>query len=194
MNRFKMMLIGMLVLITFIVVPSIGAQMVEQEGRETLVRASTLMDLEITDTQGNEIGSVGDLIVSRDGNVEYVVLAEGWQFLGIGEQDFIPIPWDMVLLRDYTEGDDQLFVNVDEETIRQAPTFTDEEYEAFVRGDMDQDVRGYYGVEERQRDRQDMQREDDRQRDRDDGLLEDDDAEDDQRPRGQGRVGEGAVQ
>jgi sporulation protein YlmC with PRC-barrel domain len=167
MDKIKIVLLGMLVMVAFAVAPvyaaeegtdtqqgagegygqdqEFGQQMGEQEGS---IRASELMDKSVKDQQGNEIGSVEDLIVSQEGEVEFLILSEGAEFLGIGEEEFIPIPWDQVDAQGYSPDQDELTVNVDEQTLREAPTFTDDEWQTFTQGDMDQEVRGYYGQEQ----------------------------------------------
>lgn len=153
MKKFKITLIGMLAMVMFLAAPASAEMEADQMGRQeqASIRVSELMDLTVHDQQGNEIGDVSDLVVSREGEVEFLIVSEGAQFLGLGEEDLIPIPWDMVQADQFIPDEDIITVNVDEQTLREAPTFTDDQWEAFTRGDMDQQVRGYY--DERDHDR-----------------------------------------
>jgi sporulation protein YlmC with PRC-barrel domain len=180
MDKIRMILIGMLMMVAFVVAPAYGAERTtEQPGtdqqtgvegaapgehlegqdqqqqygeqqvgqQEGALRASELMDKSVKDQQGNDLGKVSDLVINQQGEVEFIVLSEGAEFLGIGEEEFIPIPWDQVDARGYDEEADAVMVNVDEQTLRDAPTFTEDQWQTFTQGDMDQEVRGYYGTD-----------------------------------------------
>jgi sporulation protein YlmC with PRC-barrel domain len=184
MDKIRMILIGMLMMVAFVAAPVYGAEGTTDEQRgadqqtgvegaapgehlegqdqqlgeqqfgqqEGSLRVSELMDKSIQDQQGNDLGSVSDLVVSQQGEVEFIVLSEGTEFLGIGEEEFIPIPWDQVDVSGYQQDADAIMVNVDEQTLRDAPKFTDDQWQTFTQGDMDQEVRGYYGTDAQQHD------------------------------------------
>jgi sporulation protein YlmC with PRC-barrel domain len=178
MNNIKMTLIGMLVIMAFVVTPvyaqgvgdgttgtqpGVGQQdrdlMGQQEGK---IQASELMDKQVHDQQGNEIGNVSDLVSNQQGEVEFLVISEGTEFLGLGEEDLIPIPWDMVQAQQFRPDDDAITIALDEQALRDAPTFTNDDWEAFTQGEMDQEVRGYYdqhgpAMQERDQWQQDQQ-------------------------------------
>lgn len=169
MNTFKTTLMVLIVMITLVV----GLALAEDEragngmdhmAREGSIRASEFIDLDVVDQQGNELGSVNDILISRKGKAAFLILSEGGGFLGIGEEDLTPIPWDMIQAEEYSPDRDEITVAVDEEALRDAPSFSDndEDWRAVTQGEMDQDVRGYYGVEDRGRDDQDRQMHDDR--------------------------------
>ncbi len=158
MKTIKMILLGLLVMLTFVVTPAIGAEGEHAMG-EGHIRGSELMDKEVHDQQGNELGSVNDLVISRDGEVEFLVVSENG-LLGIGEEELTPIPFDKVDLDAYTEEDDAITVKIDQQQFTEAPSFSDDQWETFTRGEMDQEVRGYYEEEGMQHDPQDDTRED----------------------------------
>ncbi len=58
-------------------------------------RAEHLLDSEVQDTQGEEIGEVEDLIIGPDGQIQKVVIEAGG-FLDIGDTHFA-MPWDEVV-------------------------------------------------------------------------------------------------
>jgi sporulation protein YlmC with PRC-barrel domain len=146
MKNFKLTLIGMLVIMIF-AVPASAQMTGDQMGQQGSVRVSELMDMTVIGQQGNEIGSVSDILVSREGELEYLIVSEGAAFLGLGEEDLIPIPWDKVQADRITAEDDEITVALDEQTLNEAPTFTDDQWEAFTRGDMDEQVRGFYDTQ-----------------------------------------------
>jgi len=90
---------------------------------------------------GDKLGSVYNFMVDkRTGEVEYAVLQFGGLF-GIGS-NYYPLPWDML---DYEESRGGYVVDIDKETLEQAPSYaagSEPEFdEAYGRG-----VYGYYGL------------------------------------------------
>ncbi len=78
--------------------------------------------MEVSD-QWEDIGEVGDILLSRDGQVEAVVLDIGG-FLGIGEKH-VAIKMDQVHMVNDTDANNDYFlvVNLDRATIESAPEF-----------------------------------------------------------------------
>ncbi len=175
MTKIKMTLMGLLVMMTLVVTPVFGAEgeqgaMGEQEQQQQgHIRGSELMDKEVHDQQGNELGSVNDLVISREGEIEFLVVSEGDGLLGLGEDELTPIPFDKVDLDAFTEEDDAIVVQIDQQQFTEAPSFSDDQWETFTQGEMDQEVRGYYGEEEGVRERMEHERDE----------WEDDDDDDD---------------
>jgi sporulation protein YlmC with PRC-barrel domain len=54
-------------------------------GFEVTVRASSIIDGVAKNTQGEDLGEVDDLIVSRNGQIKKVILSVGW-YLGVGDK------------------------------------------------------------------------------------------------------------
>jgi sporulation protein YlmC with PRC-barrel domain len=52
---------------------------------EVSVRASTIIDRVANNAQGEELGEVDDLIMSRNGKINRVILSVGW-YLGVGDK------------------------------------------------------------------------------------------------------------
>lgn len=147
MTKIKMTLMGLLVMMTFVVTPVIGAEGEQaMGGQEGHIRGSELMDKEVHDQQGNELGSVSDLVLSRQGEAEFLIVSEGGT-LGIGGSDLTPIPWDQVEADKFSKEDEAITVQIDQQKFSEAPTFSDDEWETFTQGQMDQEVRGYYEQE-----------------------------------------------
>jgi sporulation protein YlmC with PRC-barrel domain len=56
------------------------------------VRASNVTGTTVYNTQGENIGSIDDIVIGkRDGRVKYAIMSFGG-FLGIGES-YHPLPW-----------------------------------------------------------------------------------------------------
>lgn len=116
--------------------------------RHDAIQASSLMDREVQDAQGNKIGSVADMMIGPDGNVEYIVLSEGAGFLGLGEKDRMPVPWSKVKIGDIGKDQEALTLSLNKEELENAPAFNEEEWQAFLQGEKQQEVRGFYGTED----------------------------------------------
>lgn len=81
--------------------------------------AGTLKGDTVTNLEGDDIGTLEEIMIDLDtGRVAYVVLAAGG-FLGVGEKYFA-IPWGMVGVD--TENQ-QVVIDLDEETVDNAPGF-----------------------------------------------------------------------
>ncbi len=120
----------------------------EMTRQDDAILASSLMDWDVQDAQGNKIGSVADLMIGPDGKIEYIVLSEGIGFLGFGETDLVPVPWSKVNTADISEDQDAVTLSLSKQELENAPAFNEEEWKAFLRGEKQQEVRGYYGTED----------------------------------------------
>lgn len=56
-------------------------------------RASDLMDVQVKNSQDEDLGTISELIVDKEGKVSHVVLQEGG---GLGEGEKYAVPWDRV--------------------------------------------------------------------------------------------------
>ena len=84
-----------------------------------VVRASELMDFDVSNTAGDDLGNVDDAVVTLpDGCIQYVVVSSGG-FLGLGEDSFL-VPWRAVALN---LPNNQLVLNVDQSVFDNAPIF-----------------------------------------------------------------------
>lgn len=57
-------------------------------------KTSDILDKKIMSRDGKELGTAKDLVIGRDGKIEYVILSVGG-FLGIGS-DRVVVPWDKI--------------------------------------------------------------------------------------------------
>jgi ribosomal 30S subunit maturation factor RimM len=83
--------------------------------------ADRLIGSSVRGIDDEEIGQISDLLIDRDGNVAGVVVGVGG-FLGIGERD-VALSWDAIELTTDEDGEPVARVDVDQETLENAPEF-----------------------------------------------------------------------
>ncbi len=99
-------------------------QRMRQQGRQAAVmqelqKADDLIGTDVENPQGEDLGSVVDLVIDpRQGRVHYVVLSRG-EVLGIGGTRY-PIPWNAIR---YSEAGDRFILDMSEEVLEAAPNF-----------------------------------------------------------------------
>ncbi len=101
-------------------------------------RVSELMDSSVKGTNGEDLGSVEDVILSSDGQARYIVLSKG----GVGGVggELIPVPFDVAQPTRGAAGD--ITLNIDQQRIDQAPTIAENELENAAA--WEKEVRGYF--------------------------------------------------
>lgn len=88
-----------------------------------LILASRVEHTPVYNGDGERIGHIDDLSIDRQaGNVVYAIMSFGG-FLGIGKR-FHPLPWSML---DYDPKRGGYVVSLDEQALRDAPTYDSEE-------------------------------------------------------------------
>jgi sporulation protein YlmC with PRC-barrel domain len=157
MNRF-MLFVTVALLGVFLVMGQAVAQSATDPGAEGTMRSpespmgaqaqefhrlSEFMDANVRGTTGEDLGSIDDIIISQDGQAEYIVLSRGG-VLGIGG-DLVPVPFDVAQPTMGPEGD--ITLNIDEQTLDQAPTVAENQLEDTAM--WEQEVRGYFGDSQR---------------------------------------------
>jgi sporulation protein YlmC with PRC-barrel domain len=121
----------------------------QQRGESELIAAnhlsmSKLMGKNVKGPQGEDLGSIEDVIVGQDGRIQHIIVSHGG-VMGIGARKSA-IPWEAAQLR--VEGDDQVMTSISKERLENAPSFTGDEYPGFADRQYDQQLRSYYGVEQ----------------------------------------------
>ena len=109
---------------------------------QSSIRASELIGKEVVNRNQEELGEVEDIVIGRDGSVNYVVVSHGG-VLGIGD-NLIPVPFSAVEHR--AESEDKLTVNMSKSEMEKAPNFANTEWPDFSDPNYDKDVYGYYGT------------------------------------------------
>jgi sporulation protein YlmC with PRC-barrel domain len=106
-----------------------------------LISSARVEGTPVFNTGGDKIGHVKEVMLhKKSGQIAYAVMSFGG-FFGIGER-YHPLPWDTL---DYDTEKNGYVVSVDEEALRNAPTFGPEDSErlrdqTFILGIYD-----YYG-------------------------------------------------
>jgi sporulation protein YlmC with PRC-barrel domain len=83
--------------------------------------ADNLIGSAVHDARGEEIGQIADLLLDRQGEVVGLVVGVGG-FLGIGQRE-VALSWDAVELTTDEDGDPIARVDLDEQTLENAPEF-----------------------------------------------------------------------
>jgi len=106
------------------------------------IKASDLMDKTVNTQQGEEVGTVKDVVIGQQGEIQYVVLEPSGDLEK--EDQLLPVPFDTIQAE---SGKDALTVSLDMEKLRNAPAITQDQWENITNQDIDTQVRGYYGTE-----------------------------------------------
>ena len=108
-----------------------------------LISADKVEGTRVYNRAGDQLGTVDDVMLGkRSGKVAYAVMSFGG-FLGIGER-YHPLPWNVLT---YDEDKGGYVIDMGEEQLRGAPTFTREELDPGLgrREELDR-LHTYYGV------------------------------------------------
>lgn len=98
----------------------------------------------MTNPQGENLGEIEDVVIDKlDGNVRYAVLSFGG-FLGMGDKLFA-LPWEVL---EYNEGQGAYVINVDKETLQNAPGFDENDWPDMTSPDWSEKVRRHYNLPE----------------------------------------------
>jgi sporulation protein YlmC with PRC-barrel domain len=104
-----------------------------------MLSASTITGKGVTNPEGENLGDVKDIVLDMEsGNVAYAVISYGG-FLGIGDKYFA-VPWDALSL-----GDDKVLLDVDKETLENAPGFDKDHWPTHPDRQFVSDVHEHYG-------------------------------------------------
>ena len=104
------------------------------------IAADDLEDAKLRSPDGNDLGSISELIIDPGtGRVAYAVVELGG-FLGIGDADF-PVPWAL-----FAPAGDGYVLNVPKDTLTNAPRFDDKNRPNMNDRQWAMAVHTYYGV------------------------------------------------
>ncbi|UAK23340.1 PRC-barrel domain-containing protein [Sphingomonas nostoxanthinifaciens] len=107
-----------------------------------LIASNKVEGTTVYDRDGEKLGTIHNFMVDkRTGQVDYAVLSFGGLF-GLGS-DYYPLPWDML---DYDEALGGYVVDLDQETLEQAPRYAASDEPSYDRA-YGERVHGYYGIE-----------------------------------------------
>ena len=101
-----------------------------------LIAADKVEGTDVYNPSGDKLGVVRDVYIDkRSGQAEFASIGFGG-FLGMGE-DYHPVPWRLL---DYDTRKDGFVVDLDRDTLREAPSFAP--------NDLDRDMAWRAGVQE----------------------------------------------
>jgi len=72
------------------------------KGLDVLMKASVMKGLPVTNSKNQDLGKIEDIVLSKDGRANYLVVGYGGA-LGVGEKVFA-IPYNAFLIRDNKDG------------------------------------------------------------------------------------------
>lgn len=106
-----------------------------------VLSAGTLMDNAVKNPKGEDLGEIEEFMIDlNSGRIAYAVLSFGG-FLGIGDKLFA-IPWEALTV----DTEDESFVlNVDKETLEEAPGFDKDDWPASGEHEWLVEVYEFYG-------------------------------------------------
>lgn len=108
--------------------------------------ATTLTGTNVQNLQGEDIGHIKDLMIDLEsGQVLYAVLSFGG-FMGIGD-DYFAIPMEALVFSEKEE--DLIKIDIDEETLENAPGFDKDNWPRHSDDQFVNSVYDYYGYERR---------------------------------------------
>ncbi len=117
-----------------------GRAMSDSGGISHMLQASKIIDKDVVNSQGEELGEVKDLIFSQNGEISHLVISRDG-VLGLGGE-LVPIPWSMAQAN---FQDDKLVLNLDRAKLDNAPSFKSDQWDEFFSSDYQNEVRAYYG-------------------------------------------------
>jgi len=115
-------------------------QNAEQRENSIRIRVSDIMGEKVRNLKGDDYGTVGDMILHKNGTIDYIILLHGG-ILGMGES-LVPVPWYRVV---DSERKGFLVIDLDDELLKNAPSFSEEEWQRFENEDWNEEIKKYYG-------------------------------------------------
>ncbi len=113
-----------------------------QSGFRRMLSAGTLMGDKVRNNQGEDLGSIKELMIDLDnGRIAYAVLSFGGLF-GMGDKLFA-VPWSALTL---DESSHEFLLKADRSTLEAAPGFDKDNWPDFADPSWGQQVYSYYGA------------------------------------------------
>jgi hypothetical protein len=109
-----------------------------------VIAAKKVQGTPVTNPQGENLGEIEDVVIDKlDGTVRYAVLSFGG-FLGMGDKLFA-LPWEVL---HYNEGQGAYVINVDKETLQNAPGFEEDDWPDMTDPSWTDRLRRHYNLPE----------------------------------------------
>ncbi|HQO76902.1 MAG TPA: PRC-barrel domain-containing protein [Thermodesulfobacteriota bacterium] len=107
-------------------------------------RISELMDMKVKDVQGEDLGSIKDVVLS-DGQIRYVILSK--DAAAGATSEMIPVPFQTIS-RATVSGDSLTVHNLTKDKLDKAPTISEQEWDQLKSPSFESTVFGYYGEQQ----------------------------------------------
>ncbi|HSR13277.1 MAG TPA: PRC-barrel domain-containing protein [Thermodesulfobacteriota bacterium] len=111
------------------------------ERKRDVMSASTLIGDNVVNSQGEDLGSIEEIMIHvPSGRIAYAVLSFGG-FLGMGDKLFA-LPWEALTL---DEDNKQFILNIDKEKLENAPGFDKDNWPDMADPQFGRQIHTYYG-------------------------------------------------
>jgi sporulation protein YlmC with PRC-barrel domain len=116
------------------------SQTSEKPAMEQADRVSKIIGKAVISEKGEDLGKIEDLVLSKNGCLDFMILAPGG-LLGTGDR-LIPIPWKAV-----TTGAkaDTIIINMEKSQLEKAPNFESKKWPNFTDSDWYGKIREFFG-------------------------------------------------
>jgi sporulation protein YlmC with PRC-barrel domain len=115
-----------------------------QTGEKTVIeqadRVSKILGKKVISQKGEDLGKIEDIVLNKDGCLDYIVLAPGG-LLGTGDR-LIPIPWKAVKT---SAQADTIIVAMDKGQLEKAPNFESKKWPNFTDSEWYGKIREFFG-------------------------------------------------
>ncbi len=110
--------------------------------RTPILSGTSIIGDDVRNAQGEDLGDIKDIMIDlNSGRIEYAVLSFGG-FLGMGDKYFA-VPWEALSV---DQKEKCMVLNVDKETLKEAPGFDKDEWPNFADSTFRESVYGHYGL------------------------------------------------
>ncbi|MFA6217980.1 MAG: PRC-barrel domain-containing protein [Candidatus Omnitrophota bacterium] len=116
------------------------SQTSEKTALEHADRVSKILGKKVISQKGEDLGKIEDIVLSKDGCLDYIVLAPGG-LLGTGDR-LIPIPWKSVKTGAQA---DTIIVDIDKVQLEKAPNFESKKWPNFTDSEWYGKIREFFG-------------------------------------------------
>ena len=116
------------------------SQTSEKPAMEQADRVSKIIGKAVISKKGEDLGKIEDLVLSKNGCLDFMILAPGG-LLGTGDR-LIPIPWKAV-----TTGAkaDTIIINMEKSQLEKAPNFESKKWPNFTDNEWYGKIREFFG-------------------------------------------------
>jgi sporulation protein YlmC with PRC-barrel domain len=116
------------------------SQTSEKPAMEQADRVSKILGKKVISQKGEDLGKIEDIVLSKEGCLDYIVLAPGG-LLGTGDR-LIPIPWKAVKTGAQA---DTIIVDMDKGQLEKAPNFESKKWPNFTDSEWYGKIRDFFG-------------------------------------------------